>query len=118
MFKARAVPLIIQIMKNVKNRSKFHEKKAVLHFLAMNGKLWVPLHFSTAHYSQVQTSTAQYNPVLPTLANYSQVQPSTAHYSPLQPTSAQYSKVKQSTAHYSPQQLSTPCVWNFFIVSY
>ena len=31
-------------MKNVKNRSKFHEKMAVFcHFFAINGKLWVNL---------------------------------------------------------------------------
>ena len=35
-------------MKHVKNRSKFHEKMAVLcHYLAMNGKLWVRKKFST-----------------------------------------------------------------------
>ena len=35
-------------MKNVKNRSKFHEKMAVFcHYFAMNGKLWVRKKFST-----------------------------------------------------------------------
>ena len=37
-----------QSMKNVKNRSKFHEKMAVFcHYLAMNGKVWVQKKFST-----------------------------------------------------------------------
>ena len=40
-------------MKNVKNRSKFHEKIAVFcHHLAMNGKLWVRNKFSTRIYCQ------------------------------------------------------------------
>ena len=35
-------------MKNVKNRSKFHEKMAVFcHYLAMNGKVWVQKKFAT-----------------------------------------------------------------------
>ena len=37
-----------QSMKNVKNRSQFHEKMAVFsHYLVMNGKLWVRNKFST-----------------------------------------------------------------------
>ena len=37
-----------ETLKNVKNRSKFHEKMAVFcHFFAMNGKVWVRNKFST-----------------------------------------------------------------------
>ena len=38
----------LQSIKNVKNRSKFHDKMAVFcHYLAMNGKLWIQKKFST-----------------------------------------------------------------------